>query len=346
MIHRIVAPMPFELPVHPRARRRLAHLLEEWKPDVVHVHVGAISPFAWAAADCAVRYELPTVVTVHSIWDAVTLGVYRAFDVVRSWSSWPLVVSTVSEAAAAPIRRAFAGRAEVRVVANGVETEGWRVPPRTCVAALGMGRHAGIHIVAVGRLAPRKQPLVLLRVLRAAQRRLLPRIQMCATVVGDGPARPAMERYLQLHGMRTWVGLVGRLEQAQVLEALASADLFLAPAAREAFGLAALEARIAGVPVIARSGTGVAEFVTSGQEGLLGRTSDELVDAVVRLATDDDLRHRITAHNHATEPSHCAWPTVVHALEQCYARACALVSRDPSPDNSKSHSSRSRHLTL
>ena len=74
LLHRVVAPLPFELPVHPRAARALAHVLDGVAPDVVHVHVGAVSPFAWTAVAQAVRAGLPTVVSVHSMWDPFTSG--------------------------------------------------------------------------------------------------------------------------------------------------------------------------------------------------------------------------------------------------------------------------------
>ncbi len=66
-----------------------------------------------------------------------------------------------------------------------------------------------------------------------------------------------MERYLRANGMNGWVSLPGRYSRDQIHELLASADVFVAPAPRESFGLAALEARVAGVPVVARTQSGV-----------------------------------------------------------------------------------------
>ena len=62
-LHRIVAPLPFELPVHPRAGRALTHLLAVVAPDVVHVHVGAVSPFAWTVARASVSRRISSVLT-------------------------------------------------------------------------------------------------------------------------------------------------------------------------------------------------------------------------------------------------------------------------------------------
>ncbi|MBB5628266.1 glycosyltransferase family 4 protein [Sphaerisporangium krabiense] len=315
-VHRVVAPMPFGLPVHPRGTRHLLRLMAARRPDVVHVHTGAVSPFAWMGVRAAVRARLPVVVTVHSMWDPVTRALYQGLDAIWGWSRWRVVSTAVSNAAARPIRAVVGGRVPVAVVSNGLDVSAWRPqgdpPPR---------EHEGVHVVAVGRLAPRKQPVRLLKLLLRA-RRLVPRdVPMRATLVGDGPARGSMERYVRAHGMGDWVSLPGRYSREQIRALLASADVFVAPAPRESFGIAALEARAAGVPVVARAQSGVADFVRPGKEGLLGRSFDELVRSVALLARDGGLRASIALHNRETELTRCLWPSVLEGFEQAYALA-------------------------
>ncbi|WP_225992963.1 glycosyltransferase family 4 protein [Actinomadura rudentiformis] len=312
-VDRLVAPMPWELPVG----RSLRPVLEERKPDVVHVHAGAASPFAWRAVPQARRAAVPVVLTVHSLWGPVSRSVYRGLFASWARTAGGLVVTAVSEAAAAPIRQVVGGRLPVLVVANGIDTSRWHdfthAPTRLRTAG------DALHVVAVGRLAPRKEPMNLLRLLRDVGSV----VPIRATIVGDGPARTRMERYLRRHGMSGWVRLTGRLDRSAVRVVLAQADVFVAPAARESFGLAALEARLAGLPVIAQTGSGVADFVESGREGLLGRTFPEMAAALLRLADDHRLRNRIAAHNRATEPMRCTWPAVLEAFDGCYELASA-----------------------
>jgi phosphatidylinositol alpha 1,6-mannosyltransferase len=323
-LHRIVAPLPFELPVHPRAGRILARLLDGVAPDVVHVHVGAVSPFAWTAVAQAVRAGLPTVVSVHSMWDPLTSGLYRTLDVVR-WRTWPIVIAAVSTAAARRVRDVLGDRAELRVIPNGFDPRAWPPAPPASHADQPM------HVVAVGRLAPRKQPFTLLDILRHAN--AAPGLSggIRATVAGDGPAEPWMRRYLAGHRMTDWVQLTGRVDRHHLPALLATADVFLAPAQREAFGLAALEARSVGIPVIARADTGVADFITNERDGLLGRGAPGLTTALIRLLTDTELRCRIATHNRATPPARLAWPQVKRQLDQCYTDAQALVATTPNP---------------
>ncbi|MFI9814785.1 glycosyltransferase family 4 protein [Saccharothrix variisporea] len=295
--------MPFGPPVHLRAGHHLDRLLSTLGADVVYVHVGAISPFAWSGIRSALKLGLPTVAVVHSMWDPSVRWCYRALDRVDGWSRSPLVLAAVSSAAAARVGAALP--VDVSVVPNGVTPSEWRGIP--------VQRSDSVHVVSVGRLASRKQPLHLLSVLREAGAAVG---GLRATLAGDGPEMGAVRRYVRRHGM-DWVSLPGRLDRAGVSRLLASADVFVNPTASEAFGLATLEARTAGVPVVARPGTGVADFVRDGVEGLL---SDDLAAALVRLATDSGLRHRIAAHNRSTDPP-CTWPRVLEALEACRERA-------------------------
>jgi glycosyltransferase involved in cell wall biosynthesis len=100
--------------------------------------------------------------------------------------------------------------------------------------------------------------------------------------------------------------------------------VYVAPTVLEAFGIAALEARTAGLPVVARAGTGVTEFVADGVEGLLASSDQGLVEAVERLVTDPGLRGRIAAHNRSVPPA-VTWEAVVTRSVTAYERAAGLV---------------------
>ncbi|MFC5824292.1 glycosyltransferase [Nonomuraea insulae] len=321
-VRRIVAKMPFDLPVHPFGVGHLTRWITSARPDVVHVHMGAVSPFAWMGVRAAFRAGVPCVVTVHSMWDPVTRALYRLLRLVFGWQRWRLVATTVSNAAAAPIRAVAGPEVPVRVVSNGLDLSGWAPPPGT------PARRDEVHIVAVGRLAPRKQPLRLLKLLQAARARVPDRIPIRATIVGDGPARGQMARFLERRGMTGWVSLPGRYTREQIAKVLESADVFVAPAPRESFGIAALEARAAGLPVVARAQSGVADFVKDGTEGLLGRTFGDLVRVVARLCADAELRETIAAHNRVTPPGAGSWPTVLEGFDGAYEQARSYPRRN------------------
>jgi phosphatidylinositol alpha 1,6-mannosyltransferase len=323
-VHRVTAPLPWELPVHPRAGTHLVRILRRLNPDVVHVHLGSVSPFAWSALAAARRCGLPTVATVHSMWGPASRAMYRGLDHLWDASDGPLIVTAVSSAAVGLILK-NRPRLEAVAVPNGISPLAWR-------ATTPYHRASGpVHIVAVGRLAPRKQPIGLLRLLREAQEQVGPDGPMRVTVAGEGPARPLMRAYLRRHDMTDWVQLVGRLDRPGVRDLLASADIFVNPTVRESFGIATLEARTAGVPVVARTGNGVAEFVRHGTEGLLCASRAEFVAAIAHLVRDTALREQIGRHNRTSEAVECGWPAVTAAFARCYDRAIALVPKPPGP---------------
>ena len=120
------------------------------------------------------------------------------------------------------------------------------------------------------------------------------------------------------------VDLRGRLARDQVRATYADADVFLAPARLEAFGIAALEARTAGLAVLAHAGTGVAEFVTDGLDGFLVADDAEMTEAVVLLAQDRDLLTAMRRHAAAVPPPF-DWQDVLAAADDQYVRAATLV---------------------
>ena len=145
-------------------------------------------------------------------------------------------------------------------------------------------------------------------------------IRLRTVVIGDGPLRGRMERHVERHGLSDRIELAGRRSRAEVRQALARADVFLAPAVLESFGIAALEARCAGVPVISRQEGGTREFIRHGREGLLVADDASMARALAGLANDPERRRRMSAHNRAVKPAQ-DWPAVLDRTEELYRRA-------------------------
>lgn len=311
LVHRINAPGRASTALRPGVLQSGRALLRAGRYDVVHVHAGPVSPLAFAAMTLA--SGTATVVTAHSLLGYLQPA-FRLLDGVVGWSRWPVTWTAVSEVAAAPLRRLVAP-APVHVLPNGIDIARWRAEP------LPRDR-ADVLVVAVMRLAARKRPGPMLRMLRHAQRDLGGRAQLRGVIAGEGSLRPRLDRYLRRHEMTGWVSLSGRLTRPEIAALYARADMFVAPATLESFGIAALEARCAGLPVVARAQGGIAEFITDGREGLLAHSDAEMTAAIIRLAADPGLRTRIAAHNRATMPP-LAWPDVLRTTIGLYELAIA-----------------------
>ncbi len=297
------------------ANEQVYAVLRRDQPDVVHAHLSVLSPLSILVVRAAARERVPVVMTLHSLWWLAT-PLYAIAHVLLGWGRWPVAWTAVSELAAAPLRRIVGRRGEVSVLPNGVDPADWWVDPV-------VRDPREVVVVSVMRLESRKRPLALLRMVRRARRELPAGVSLRLVLVGEGPLQACVERTVRRHGLTGHVELPGRLDRAAIRELYRRADVYVAPATLESFGIAALEARCAGLPVLARSGTGIADFIAPGVEGLLGRSDRALARDLARVAADADLRERLTRHNRAVRPD-AGWGEVLQRCDLAYKTAAEL----------------------
>jgi glycosyltransferase involved in cell wall biosynthesis len=313
-VHRMAIPLPGGVPVNPFAPPEVRRRLREGGFDVAHIHMGVVSPFATDMVRVALGLGVPTAITWHCVIDR-SAPAFRALGQVRRWAARGAALSAVSTMAADRIHVVAGAGVHVGVLGNGIDADAWARP-----AALASRDPSGpVRVVSALRLARRKRPLAVLETLRRARGLVDPGVELEATILGDGPQRAVLERYLSRHAMG-WVSLPGRVSREELRRLHWDSDLYLSTARLEAFGIAALEARTAGLPVVARRGTGADDFVEDGAAGLLADDDEGLATAVARLAGDPGLRARIAGHNRTARTAQ-DWPLVVEATVAEYVRA-------------------------
>jgi glycosyltransferase involved in cell wall biosynthesis len=320
VVHRLALRLPFELPVNPLAPRLLRERLASGGFDVVHVHMGVLSPFAVDCIRVATDMGLPAAMTWHCMLGPFET-VFRAAGYVRSWASRGVAMSAVSTVAAEPLRRVVGSAGIVNVLCNGIDVDRWALPPEQVSV-----REPGdsIRVVSAMRLAARKRPLPLLRTM-ARVRELAPAdTGIRLEIFGDGPDRSRLERFVAAHDMGSWARLPGRVTREELRERYAASDIFVAPAPLESFGIAALEARTVGLPVVGRRGSGVQEFVTDGLNGFLATDDEAMARSLARLVANDGLRESMTAYNRGTPPEQ-SWGRILDGAEAEYRRAIAVA---------------------
>lgn len=331
VVHRLAEPL-LRLPVNPLAAPEMRRRLQAGGFDVVHVHLGVVSPFAWDGARIATGLGLPTALTWHCVLDRAGHG-YRWSGALRRWVGRGAVLSGVSGMAAGQVRRFAPAGTQVAVLPNAIELEAWRPwgphLPRSsdrdhdhyCAVAGGEGGWAKgepVRLVSTMRLAPRKRPVELVEAFARAG--VSGRSEL--RIIGDGPLRARVQRRVAELGLERSVTLLGRVERGWLLQEYADADGYLSPTILEAFGIAVLEARAAGLPVVAMAGSGVADIVDHEVSGLLADGDHDLTASIRRLVDDEPLRARLREHNRSLPPEQ-TWPVVLEQVLAEYRRAGA-----------------------
>ncbi len=105
--------------------------------------------------------------------------------------------------------------------------------------------------------------------------------------VGDGPERSYVERLSRECDCNNDIRFLGRQEQME--DILAISDLFILPSEYESFGLVALEAMAASVPVVSTNVGGLPEINIDGVTGILSDVGDvdDMGKRVIELFSDE-----------------------------------------------------------
>jgi glycosyltransferase involved in cell wall biosynthesis len=233
---------------------------DRWGADIVHDHTlsgPALGSFG----------ERPVVTTCHGPFTGDLAPVYRLMS-----QDVPLIAISRSQAAECVGIRVAA------VIHHGVD-----------VASHPTSDRIGDFALFLGRMSPDKGIDVAIEAARTAGIPLL---------IGAKMREPLERQYFdevirpQLGGE---VEYIGELDRRALLELLPTARCLLNPIQwNEPFGLVAIEALAAGVPVLATPNGAMPEIVVDGRTGFVRESVEELADALERVDVID--RRECRAH--------------------------------------------------
>ena len=172
---------------------------------------------------------------------------------------------------------------KLRIVHCGVTPANYGTRPR---AAFGQ------HVLFIGRLDAVKGVPLLLEAFAGARARY-PDARL--TVVGDGPARAALEAQAAALGIAGATTFTGYKAQGEVAALLEEADMLVLPSFAEGLPVVLMEAMASRIPVIASGVAGVPELVQDGVSGFVVPAGDveTLTVRLERLLGDPDLCRRM-----------------------------------------------------
>ena len=149
----------------------------------------------------------------------------------------------------------------------------------------------GGGVVTVGRLVQQKNISVLLEAIATLRKQGR---TVGLKIVGDGPERRSLEYRATQLGITDLTQFIGEVSPEIIPDAIGDADVFAFPAMDEGLGLAAAEAFMLGVPVVAASqGGGVVDIVPPNGAGRLVDATDarQMARAIEELLGDPESKH-------------------------------------------------------
>ncbi|MEK7193108.1 MAG: glycosyltransferase family 4 protein, partial [Patescibacteria group bacterium] len=174
-------------------------------------------------------------------------------------------------------------------------------------------------VLFVGRITLQKGPEYFIR---AAVRTLEHYPKVIFLVAGSGDMEPAMIREAARAGISERVLFSGFVRGEELASLYKSADLYVMPSVSEPFGITALEAAAAGVPVIISKQSGVSEVLKHAIAVDFWDT-EELAAKIIAVLTHAPLAN-VIRRNTFVEAISSTWRKAASSISRLYRK---LISR-------------------
>jgi N-acetyl-alpha-D-glucosaminyl L-malate synthase BshA len=264
---------------------KLVDVVKHEKLDLLHVHYAI--PHASAAYMAkqilaSQGIHIPYITTLHGT-DITLVGRDPSFEPVITFAiNQSDAVTAVSESLRQDTFRHFSVTREIKVIPNFINLEEYKSKPHACTRNIYApdGEKILIHVSNFRKV---KRVEDVLRVFEKVRQKLPVKL----ILVGDGPERTNVERLCRELDTCNDIRSLGKMTSPE--QVLSISDLFLLPSETESFGLAALEAMAAGIPVISTNTGGLPEVNIHGKTGFLSNVGDvdEMAANALHILSDD-----------------------------------------------------------
>jgi L-malate glycosyltransferase len=273
-----------EAPSNLALAAKMVEVVENYSLDILHVHYAM--PFAtsaYLARQILLPRSLGVVTTLHGT-DITVVGAEPSFFRVTQFSVQSSDrITAVSRFLKERAEATFGITRPIDVIYNFVDPNIFA--PRRHGRMRLAGPDTKVLMHASNFRAVKNIP-VIIQTFAEVRRKLQAKLVM----VGDGPEKAGAEQLARELGVHKDVLFLGNQDCME--ELLPLADVFLLPSSSESFGLVALEAMSAEVPVIASNAGGLPEVVEHGFTGFLhdpGHVAG-YVNSALKLLTNEPLR--------------------------------------------------------
>ncbi len=268
---------------------RLARLLRRERVEILNTH--SFSAGFWGRLAAILARTPRVVTTVHTVAGWSQPRKQRFGN--RLLRPFTDRVVAVSES----VRRSLVEQGTppemITVIPNGIRMERFRpaTNPMEERQRLGLPPN-GPLIGMIGRCSVEKGGAIWIRALALLVRA---NVEVHGVLVGDGPERPAWQALAAAEGMVDRVRFAG--EQVDIVPWLSVLSVLVGPSLQESFGISALEAQAAGIPVVATKVEGFLETLHNGVDALLVEPNNPaaIAEAVRALLGSERLARDLTA---------------------------------------------------
>ena len=269
----------FDFPLYtPALASKMVEVAKFENLDIIHAHYAIPHATSAYLAKQVLGTDRPRIITTLHGTDITLVGLEPSYLPVMKFSiEMSDGVTAVSRFLKEKTATNYSIKKEIEVIPNFVDTALFKKTPDAMVrgAIAPNGERILMH---TSNFRAVKRVTDVIRIFDVVSKKIPSKL----VLVGDGPDRSNCEnlcRELQLGDKVKFLG-----KQAQLVELLSSADLFLMPSQSESFGLSALEAMACEVPVISSSVGGLPELVVHGETGYIAEIGD--VDRMARYAIE------------------------------------------------------------
>lgn len=266
--------------------------------DLLHVHYAIPHASAAYMAKQILKKEgkqIPVITTLHGT-DITLVGRDKTYAPVVAFSiNESDAITAVSNNLRNETFKNFDIRKDIEVIVNFVDVSRFRRKPIDAFKKMIApdGERVLMHASNFRKL---KRIPDVIKIFKEVNDKIPSRLML----IGDGPERQAAEELCRELHLCDEIRFVGKQEQME--DILAIADLFLLPSEYESFGLAALEAMAAGVPVVTSNAGGLTEINIPGETGYLGNVGDvkTMGQQAIKILRDNEVlkqfKERAAAH--------------------------------------------------
>jgi N-acetyl-alpha-D-glucosaminyl L-malate synthase BshA len=289
--------------------------------DLLHVHYAIPHASAAFMAKQIVRKsgrDIPVITTLHGT-DITLVGRDKTYEPVVTFSiNESDAITAVSQNLRQETYSSFRITKEIEVIYNFVDVSRFSKKPIDAFRKV-ISPHGEKVLVHASNFRKIKRVNDVIKIFAQVRKQVPVKLLM----IGDGPERPGCETLARLLNVHDDIRFLGKQEQME--EILAVSDLFLLPSEYESFGLSALEAMAAHMPVISSNAGGLPEVNIHGETGYLADVGNiaEMSAFAVELLSDDELLQifKQQAYDHA-----CKFDihNIVPKYEELYSRFCAM----------------------